>query len=63
MPIMDGYKATTIIRTIDNNIPIIAMSANAFAEDVAKCRECGMNDHVAKPIDINKLKNALIKVL
>lgn len=63
MPIMDGYEATKQIRTLGIKTPIIAMSANAFAEDVAKCRECGMNDHVAKPIDVNKLKNALIKVL
>lgn len=61
MPIMDGYEATKQIRSLKINVPIIAMSANAFAEDVLKCKECGMDDHIAKPIDVNKLKNALIK--
>lgn len=67
MPVMDGYEATKQIRTMEKGfesgvrIPIIAMSANAFAEDVAKCKQCGMDDHIAKPIDVNKLKNALIK--
>ena len=55
MPIMDGYEATKIIRDINHpnakTIPIIAMTANAFKEDVARCIEVGMNGHIAKPID------------
>lgn len=58
MPIMDGYEATRQIRALDRkdvDIPIIAMTADAFAEDVAKAKEAGMNGHVAKPIDVNSL--------
>jgi signal transduction histidine kinase len=55
MPEMDGYQATKTIRAMDTpkakNIPIIAMTANAFKEDVDRCLEAGMNDHLAKPID------------
>jgi len=55
MPEMDGYQATQAIRAMDiqraKTIPIIAMTANAFREDVERCIECGMNDHLAKPID------------
>jgi PAS domain S-box-containing protein len=55
MPEMDGYEATRTIRAMDTpkakNIPIIAMTANAFKEDVERCLEAGMNDHLAKPID------------
>ncbi|MCP1103438.1 signal transduction histidine kinase/ActR/RegA family two-component response regulator [Aequitasia blattaphilus] len=59
MPVMDGYEATREIRNSDTanaeTIPIIAMTANAFAEDVQKCLEAGMNGHIPKPIDINVL--------
>jgi len=55
MPEMDGHEATKRIREMDyqraKEIPIIAMTANAFKEDVDRCLECGMNDHIAKPID------------
>jgi CheY-like chemotaxis protein len=55
MPEMDGYQATRAIREMDlpraKTIPIIAMTANAFKEDIDRCLECGMNDHLAKPID------------
>lgn len=55
MPEMDGYEAARAIRKLDRpdsySIPIIAMTANAFAEDVAKAKEAGMNDHLAKPLD------------
>ena len=65
MPIMDGYRATQIIRRMENpekaNIPIIAMTANAFAEDRQKALAVGMNDHVAKPIDMNQLMQVLAK--
>ena len=57
MPIMDGYEATEKIRTglqaIAKKIPIVAMTANAFKEDIDRCLASGMNDHVAKPIDKN----------
>ena len=57
MPEMNGLDATRIIRGMENkwaaSIPIIAMTANAFSEDVAKCLEAGMNGHIAKPIDMN----------
>lgn len=56
MPIMNGIEATKAIRASEHaeakTIPIIAMTANAFAEDVAQCKEAGMNDHISKPIDI-----------
>lgn len=59
MPKMNGYEATKVIRSLENeelaSIPIIAMTANAFDEDKARALEVGMDAHVAKPIDINKL--------
>lgn len=57
MPKMDGYQATQEIRRIPHcaHLPIIAMTANVMAVDLARCWEVGMNDHVAKPIDPNKL--------
>lgn len=59
MPIMNGYEATVIIRQLDREdvkqIPIIAMTADAFTEDIKRAKEAGMNDHIAKPIDIDKL--------
>jgi len=55
MPEMDGYQATKAIREMDlpkaKTIPIVAMTANAFKEDIDRCLESGMNDHLAKPID------------
>lgn len=59
MPLMDGYEATRRIRALENkdkaNIPIYAMTANAFEEDRQKALEAGLNGHIAKPIDISKL--------
>lgn len=67
MPYMDGYKATQIIRNSGvpghKDIPIIAMTANAFEEDRKKAKECGMNEHIAKPIDVEKLIEVLKVVL
>lgn len=67
MPNMDGYKATAIIRRLEDpelsKIPIIAMTANAFAEDKAKAIALGMNAHVAKPFDIRVLKRVMEDVL
>lgn len=66
MPNMDGYKATQAIRQLDSKksqIPIIAMTANAFDEDKQKALEAGMNAHIAKPIDTKVLFQTLEKVL
>lgn len=67
MPGMNGYEAARVIRSLDRadakEIPIIAMTANAFAEDVQAALEAGMNAHVAKPIDMNMLRAALGRVL
>ncbi len=67
MPRMDGLQATKAIRLGSRrdggSIPIIAMSANAFMEDVLACRRVGMNDHLAKPIDIEQVKRTLVKYL
>jgi CheY-like chemotaxis protein len=54
MPQMDGLEATRNIRLTNTSIPIIAMTANVFKEDVEKCTEAGMNDHIGKPLDIAK---------
>ncbi|MCI8838310.1 MAG: response regulator [Hungatella sp.] len=63
MPIMNGYEAAKAIRVLDREdagaIPIIAMTANAFAEDVKEALEAGMNAHVAKPIDMELLKKTM----
>ena len=67
MPVMDGYTATQAIRNIPNpklaGIPIIAMTANAFQEDIKKAEEVGMNGHIAKPLDIPSMKATLRQVL
>ena len=66
MPLMDGYEATGAIRGLergDADIPIIAMTADAFSEDIQRCLECGMNDHLAKPIDIQAVALKLKKYL
>ena len=59
MPVMDGLTAAKTIRAWDRpdakTIPIVAMTANAFAEDAQKCMEAGMNAHLAKPLDIQKV--------
>ena len=62
MPVMDGYEATKAIRSMerdDKNLPIIAMTADAFAGDVQKCLACGMNGHLAKPLDLNECMRVL----
>lgn len=66
MPVMDGLTATRTIRAINNRpdaqtIPIIAMTANAFKEDAQKCFAAGMNAHLAKPLDIKKIKQTVIE--
>ena len=65
MPVMNGYDATLAIRTMEDTkkarIPIIAMTANAFAEDIQKALSVGMNAHVTKPIDMNILVPTMMK--
>ena len=67
MPNMDGYKATQCIRRLDDKkkseIPIIAMTANAFEEDKKRAFDAGMNGHIAKPIEIDKLEEVILSVL
>jgi len=68
MPEMDGFEATRVIRdrastVIDHDIPVIAMTANAFPEDRARALACGMNDFLAKPVDRSVLANTLAKWL
>lgn len=67
MPHMTGYEATKAIRGLNHpdarSVPIIAMSADAFSDDIQHCLECGMNAHVAKPIDITELTRLLKKYL
>ena len=67
MPVMDGYTATRAIRDLPDaglaGIPIIAMTANAFQEDIRKAEEVGMNGHIAKPLDIPDMKATLQHVL
>jgi CheY-like chemotaxis protein len=64
---MDGYEATRRIRALNisaaKNIPIVAMTANVFREDVEKCLEAGMNDHVGKPLDFEEVLEKLKKYL
>ena len=66
MPVMNGYDATRAIRALtreDKELPIIAMTADAFENDVQVCLQCGMNAHVAKPLDIQELIRTLQKTL
>jgi signal transduction histidine kinase len=75
MPVMDGYDATAAIRKFEkeakgktqikhqNGVPIIAMTANAFAEDVENCLKAGMNGHIAKPIEVEAMLNIADKYL
>ncbi len=66
MPIMNGLESTEEIRACehpDKNLPIIAMTADAFSDDVKKCLDSGMNAHISKPIDIATVKSVLIKFI
>lgn len=67
MPIMNGYEATQAIRLLERDdalrIPIIAMSANAFSDDVQRCLDVGMNGHIAKPISLTSITQTVIEVL
>ena len=67
MPVMDGLEAARQIRTLNRKdtkeIPIIAMTANAFQDDIRDCIDTGMNAHIAKPIDSKKIEDTLQLVL
>jgi CheY-like chemotaxis protein len=67
MPEMDGYEATRSIRSLDathaKDVPIVAMTANVFHEDVERCVKAGMNGHVGKPLDFEEVISALRKYL
>ena len=67
MPVMNGYDAAAAIRNLENpalaNIPIIAMTANAFSEDIQRAKAAGMNSHISKPLDIPQMIKTLTEVL
>ena len=67
MPVMDGYEAARRIRSCGHpdasRIPIVAMTANAFEEDVRRAMEAGMNAHIAKPIGVEKLRSTVAKLI
>ena len=67
MPVMDGYEATRAIRALDRpdagTLPIIAVSANAFEDDIVKSKEAGMNEHIAKPFNLEKLDEVIGKYM
>jgi CheY-like chemotaxis protein len=67
MPVMDGYEATKAVRASERKdlqeIPIVAMTADAFTDDVKHATQVGMNGHLSKPIEIDKLLKALEKWL
>ena len=67
MPVMNGYETSRNIRNSTNpegkNIPIIAMTANAFAEDIRRSLDAGMNAHVTKPVDLDRLEEEITKLV
>lgn len=67
MPVMNGLEAASAIRALDRDgakqIPIIAVSADAFSDDIQKCIDCGMDDHTSKPIDVNRVAELLRKYM
>ena len=67
MPIMNGYEATNTIRSLENkdlaNIPIIAMTANAYANDIKAALDAGMNGHISKHLEIDKMSTTIKEVL
>jgi len=67
MPVMDGYGATRAIRALDRpdarSVPIIAMTADAFTDDIRKCLQSGMDGHIAKPVDPGLMKEELLKAI
>ena len=66
MPVMNGYEATKAVRALDRedaDVPIIAMTADAFSEDIKRCLKCGMNAHTAKPLDMRELLRILQRLM
>jgi len=67
MPVMSGYEAARVIRGLERpdagTVPIIALSANAFEEDIALAKDAGMNEHLAKPVDINEVFRAMRRLI
>ena len=67
MPVMNGYEAAKMIRSLDREdakeVPIIAMTANAFTEDRIRAKEAGMDDHIAKPVDAKLLIKVIHELL
>ena len=67
MPVMDGYEAAQAIRALDNeelsSVPIVAMTANAFKEDEEAAARAGMQGHIAKPLEVDKMLETLSRVL
>ena len=67
MPVMNGYESSRAIRNLDGvyfkKLPIIAISANAYDEDVKNCLEAGMNAHIAKPFNPDELLKTLYKLI
>lgn len=63
MPVMDGYEATLQIRKKDKKIPILAMSANAYMQDIQKCYKAGMNGHISKPLYLEDLKDRIVQIV
>ena len=63
MPVLDGVEAAKLIRALDKDVPIIALTANVFKEDVEKYFEIGMSDHIGKPLDFDLTIKLLSKYL
>lgn len=67
MPVMNGYEATIALRAMDRadakTVPIVAMTANAFLEDIQQSKACGMNEHMSKPLDVDQLQRMLARWL
>ena len=67
MPVMDGYEAAKMIRSLDREdakeVPIIAMTANAFTEDRIRAKEAGMDEHIVKPVDLGLLIKVIHKLV
>ena len=67
MPVLNGYDAAREIRKLERkdvrDMPIVAMTANAFAEDVGRAKDAGMNEHIAKPVDLNEIRAVMARYL
>jgi CheY-like chemotaxis protein len=67
MPVMDGYETVKAIRQLDRpdavTVPIIAMTADAFSDAIQKCLDSGMNSHIAKPVDPEKIYAVLSELI